>query len=441
VSGPGVNASVDAAYTAASAVTLDSLGRVGTEAAPYRMTGWDTLIGGIPVLTGDAPLQPLEASGPTPLEALEALLVQVLARPPCVVGFSGGRDSSAMLAISLDVARRNGLPEPVPVTLRYPGDSDADESEWQEMVIEHLGISEWERIDIPPSSSDMLGEVGGASLVAHGMIWPSSLHLLGTWLPRCAGATVITGEAGDEILGPRRATPVRLAARIGRHHPRSLSRGLFAKLAEETLPPRLRADACRRRLAAAGYLDWLQPELREQSLRDVARLTAREPWSWREAIRRHPRSPRLLLGETNRSWLARFHNVTYCHPLLATSVVDAIARHGGRLGYAGRTDAMRRIFGSLLPEAVVARSTKASFNSAITGPATRSFAQSWDGTGVPTDLVDIDRLRMLWKREVPHVGTLPLLQAAWLTRQLAGSTGAQAWEFDRRAGDNDRGET
>jgi hypothetical protein len=66
------------------------------------------------------PLDPLPPEGPTPRAALEELLAEELARQPCFVSFSGGRDSSALLATALDVARRRGLPEPAAFTLRYP---------------------------------------------------------------------------------------------------------------------------------------------------------------------------------------------------------------------------------------------------------------------------------------------------------------------------------
>ena len=57
----------------------------------------------------------------SPRAALEAVVLRALLRPPCLVSFSGGRDSSLVLAIASDVARRHGLPLPVPATNRFPG--------------------------------------------------------------------------------------------------------------------------------------------------------------------------------------------------------------------------------------------------------------------------------------------------------------------------------
>ena len=57
--------------------------------------------------------------------------------------FSGGRDSSAVLATATMVARKHGLNDPVPITLRCPAIEEADETASQELVIRHLGIEEW----------------------------------------------------------------------------------------------------------------------------------------------------------------------------------------------------------------------------------------------------------------------------------------------------------
>ncbi|MFL5910985.1 MAG: asparagine synthase-related protein, partial [Gaiellaceae bacterium] len=85
---------------------------------------------------------------PVPLEALERALLPALARPPCGVAFSGGRDSSALLAAAVRAARRAGLEEPVAVTLRFPGRARAEESRWQELVARAVGLERWEILEI-----------------------------------------------------------------------------------------------------------------------------------------------------------------------------------------------------------------------------------------------------------------------------------------------------
>ena len=357
---------------------------------------------------------PLPRSGPNPREALEQVLVAALSKQPCKVSFSGGRDSSAVLATALDVARRHGLPEPAAFTLRYPGTVGTDEDQWQQAVIAHLRPADWQVVEIDARSAELLGPVGTASLRANGLLWPPTLHLENGWLARAQGTTIITGEGGDEVLGPHRATPLRTAAQLLRHHPRDLDLLLLRRVVREAAPAGARVTAARRRMSRTGYLSWLRPPFRDEALTQVASLTARVPWSWSNSLRGHLGMPALVLALANRDWLAAAYGARFIHPLLDPGFVDAVARHGGPLGYAGRTDAMRRIFGDLLPPAVLARSTKAAFNKAYNGSATRSFAEAWDGTGIDPRVVDIGTLRTLWLAEQVHAGTNALLQAAWL---------------------------
>jgi len=380
---------------------------------PYCMSENDVLLG---FVLGEPQRRPgpLPRTGPAPRVALEEILVGVLAQPPCLVSFSGGRDSSALLAVALDVARRNGLPEPVAFTLRYPGVADTDETAWQELVVDHLRPASWERVEIGPLSGDILGPVGTTSLNEHGLLWPPTLHLATGWLGRARHATIITGEGGDEILGPHRATPLRVLAQALRHHPTSVRSPLLRRTIRGAAPAPVRAAAARRKLSQSDDLPWLRQPLRNRALEDIVHSRAHEPWAWRDAVRSIPYRRALVLGEANRTWLGAAYGARFVHPLLDANFVDAVARHGGPLGYAGRTDAMRRIFGDLLPDAILTRSTKATFNTAFCGPATHAFARQWDGAGINAALVDVRSLRSLWLAERVHAGTTALLQRAWL---------------------------
>ena len=96
------------------------------------------------VLGNTQPLEPARAADPR--AAMERALLAPLRRGPCLVSFSGGRDSSAVLAVATAVARREGLQPPIPATLRFPSAADSAETEWQEGVIAHLGL---QRLDSP----------------------------------------------------------------------------------------------------------------------------------------------------------------------------------------------------------------------------------------------------------------------------------------------------
>jgi asparagine synthase (glutamine-hydrolysing) len=82
------------------------------------------------------------------MEAIEQVLTEALSRAPCVLSFSGGRDSSALLAAAVHVARREGLDLPIPATLVFPQSEDSNEDEWQAIVLRHLGVTEWDRFEI-----------------------------------------------------------------------------------------------------------------------------------------------------------------------------------------------------------------------------------------------------------------------------------------------------
>ena len=116
-----------------------------------------------------------------PRQALEAAMLPALQRPPCLVSFSGGRDSSIILAVATGLARRLGLPLPVPVTLRFPRHADTREDEWQDLVMGHLGLEDWVRL---PFGDELegIGPVAAGTLGRLGVLTPST----GTCTARCS---------------------------------------------------------------------------------------------------------------------------------------------------------------------------------------------------------------------------------------------------------------
>src|SRR5213078_2989334 len=118
-------------------------GRSGTSHAvpfPGGMTPLEVAVG-IPFGADGRAAEPPPLDGAGPPAVLESALLEALARPPCVVAFSGGRDSSLLLAVAVRTARRHGLPEPVAATLRFPGRGDTDETGWQERVAQSLRLA------------------------------------------------------------------------------------------------------------------------------------------------------------------------------------------------------------------------------------------------------------------------------------------------------------
>jgi asparagine synthase (glutamine-hydrolysing) len=102
------------------------------------------------------------------------------------------------------------------------------------------------------------------------------------------------------------------------------------------------------------------------------------------------------------------------HPLVNASFVAALARAGGRSGWAHRTETMRILFGDLLPAELIERKDKGEFTRAIWKERAQTFAANWDGSGVDADLVDVEALRTIWRAERPFFHTMTLLHSAWL---------------------------
>ena len=153
-----------------------------------------------------APPLPVPPAGLGPVEALEQALRTCLLRAPCIVKFSGGRDSSVLLALTKRVADQYGLEPPIPVTHRFPRYPETDESGWQEHVIRHLGMREWERIDFD-DEFDFVGPMASESLLRHGLLWPPNVHSHIPDLLAAQAGTVVTGVFGDEVFNqvPRMA--------------------------------------------------------------------------------------------------------------------------------------------------------------------------------------------------------------------------------------------
>jgi hypothetical protein len=358
-----------------------------------------------------APRLPVPAPGTTPRMAFEAAILPVLERSPCLVSFSGGRDSSAVLATAAFLARREGLPLPVPVTHRFPG-ANTQETEWQEQVIGHLGLEDWIRLD-GAGELDCVGPVATAVLRRHGILWPCNAYFHAPIFAAAAGGAVLTGVGGDEAFSPsswaHAFNVLRLRARPG---PRNLMQVAFAfspRLVKRTLIRRWLPEVC----------PWLQPAARAQIERFVAAEAASEPLRWRRRYRDLADSGYLEICLDSLGVLARDHDVRLAHPFHDARFLAALAALPRGSRPASRTEAMRMLVGDLLPEPVLSRSTKARFDDVFWTDHARELVAEWDGEGVDPEVVDLDRLRAEWASPTPEAHTFTLLQWVWLTRARA----------------------
>ena len=356
-------------------------------------------------------------SSPSPRQALEAAVLEGLQRPPCVVDFSGGRDSSLVLAVASHVARREGLPLPVPRTNRFPLDPASNEDEWQELVVRHLRLDDWEVSEVS-GDLDIIGGRAQASLMRYGLLVPERLYVSTASLELARGGSYLTGEGGDEVLGPRRACFARFAI----ESPKAVVRSHAVKpVVRNLLPKSGRFFVLWRQYSTAQLFPWLRPQAARDVTREVARFQAREPLAWRAFLHWHLRRRTTRTIAHNLSLIASEYDALSLQPLLGRAFVASLARCGGILGFATRTDAMTFLAEDLLPAAILGRETKPGFNTAYFTDIARGFAKDWDGRGVNEELVDPEKLQSAWLSQVPNASSFALLQAAWLAKHKAGT--------------------
>jgi asparagine synthase (glutamine-hydrolysing) len=159
---------------------------------------------------------------------------------------------------------------------------------------------------------------------------------------------------------------------------------------------------------------WLRPAAFARHVRLAAADVTAEPLPYGAATRSVARLRSFATISHNHAAAAAEYAIRASEPLLDHRFVAALARAGGLTGYPGRTATMQALFSDVLPQAVLCRTTKASFNHAHAAAATRAFARSWDGCGVDEELVDVERLRSVWLSDQPTMATGVLLHGAWL---------------------------
>lgn len=339
----------------------------------YRPTPLEVASG---LVFGFAPPEPLPAPqiALSARQALEQAILPALLRPPCLLSFSGGRASSAVLAVAVLLARREGLELPVPTTNRLD-DVGRDETAIQERVIVHLGLTEWVRLDFS-DELDLVGPVAMRVLRDHGLLWPFHTHFSRPPIEWASGGSLITGLGDRNALG----------------EPGAL----------------LRRDP--------GPLRWLRP---------AAQVEVRKRWT-ADAGSRPPAS------EQRFAWWRRLRQVTLeieslrrvgaelrvevCHPLIDpifSTALGALPPH--RRSATG-------LFGDLLPGEFLALRAAPPRERAFWRSHSRGFVENWQGEEVDTSLVDIDVLRHQWSLPRPDPRTFLLLQSVALERETRSSS-------------------
>lgn len=395
-------------------------------ATPAPLSSLDIALGRLFGFEADPDGPPTDPLG-TPRQELERAVVDAVSRDPCFVSFSGGRDSAAILAVAVHVARREGLPDPVPLTRVFPTSMVAtQEGEWQELIVRHLNIVEWNR-DHLTNEMDLLGPHAQRLLCELGVVWPGTLsaNLLTTrW---AQGGAVLDGEGGDDLMVPRlhRIGAVSRAMRARPLPTRGQLRG--AALSLLPAPPRGRWTA---RHVEAGPMPWLRPDVREEFRRRRVRQIDARPLNIAESIRQVPRARTIAEWKRNRDALAAREGVDWRSPFLGRRFVEAFARATRPLGYRSRGDALSSIVGDLLPDEVCYRVGKASFGEAFVSDYSEEFLEQWTGEGLDERLVD-PRAVAQWARENRDSRLSLLMQAGWLATRGSASCRDSRPKVDR----------
>jgi asparagine synthase (glutamine-hydrolysing) len=291
-----------------------------------------------------------------------------------------------VLAVAAALARREGLPLPIPATIVLPTAAATDEAGWQEQVIRRLDLSHWQRFEFDDELG-LLGPYAQRTLTAHGLLWPANVHFHLPLLDAAHGGALVTGPVPRDVL--------RIGLALSPHAMRRLAIG---RRVDPQIP---------------WLADEAQAMVRARIIDDAAAepVRLRPRMAWWHAMRY------LRVGARSLELIGRGAGVAVTNPLLAPAFWAAASTAAEPAGFSSRTEGMQRLFGDLLPDDVIKRTSKADFTDVFWTGRERAFASRWSGQGLPDRWVRRDALVAHWRAENPTVASSLLLQAAWLGSQ------------------------
>jgi asparagine synthase (glutamine-hydrolysing) len=278
--------------------------------------------------------------------------------------------------------------------------------------VQRLGLSDWIRLEFA-DELDLVGPVAAELLSAHGPVFPFNMHFHVPLIAAAAGGSLLTGIGGDEAFEPAPRVQQVLA---GRRRPRP--RDALA-LALAYAPRSVRALV--RRTLEPRTLPWLTEAGDARLTAALAADDARFPAHVGKTFGEWWRSRYLHLHLATQRAIAAEHDCYVVNPLSEPRALAAFAVAAGRFGFATRGDAVRTLFGEVVPSDVTLRRTKADFNTIFWHRHARAFVDGLtverlgDALGAldATELVDPERLLATWSAEDPHASSYLLLQAVW----------------------------
>jgi hypothetical protein len=363
---------------------------------------------------GEPPLTPRASSFD---ETCDLLWSGSFDRGPCHIPFSGGRESSMWLATATRHARRHGHDDPIPLTLRHPGLASAEELEFQERIVAHLGLADWKRIEV--DDLDLVGSVARETLSLTGPLWPPNAYLMAPLVEAAhAGVFVFITGLSDFFAWWRWAPLVALLDGTRRYP----GKRDLALLASVLVPASMRARAAARR-GTPPPMPWLRPEAARDAFALLRLRHADVPLRFDRAMGSQV-THRCFDGAAGTlDALGRSLDTPVEQPLRRAGVVESLAGSGGGRGFRSLTAMLRAMCGELLPAELLAARRGPDLNPVFFGEASREFAAELTGDGLAESIVDVEVLRRNWLSDRPDPRTACLLQYAWLTERgaVAGS--------------------
>jgi asparagine synthetase B (glutamine-hydrolysing) len=193
-------------------------------------------------------------TGGSLFDAIVASIEEKLSDLPCFVELSGGCDSSLVLSAATAACRRADHAPPESVTFRFPEVPEMDESAYQEAVLDFLGLKPGHIFRIT-DEFDLLGPSAQAGLRMFGPTCPAPIFSHVDLLRTLGPGLLLSGEGGDEVLGPRRIGGLnRAGSAIRRHNFRATAGHLL-----DTLGPLSARKKRYQHRQDWSTIDWIEP--------------------------------------------------------------------------------------------------------------------------------------------------------------------------------------
>lgn len=330
--------------------------------------------------------------------------------------FTGGRESSAHLAVGTGFARRRGYADPIPLTLRHPALDSAAHIENQERVVGHLRLQDWAIVEVS-DDLDLIGPAAARVLLGAGLVWPPHLHTLLPLFERSRDGVLNIASGLVDFFAFWRWAPL-ASVLAGHRRPTPRDVGLFLTT---LVPASARARIARRR-GIPPPMPWLRPDAERRVLSMLTGRQAHVPLRFDQAALTQVTHRCGSVGLASIDALAALTGATVAQSAASLDLIGTFARAGGWHGFGSQADMLDRIAGHMLPEGALEPRRSPDPSGVYFGERSRGFAAAWSGDGLDPTIIDPVALRKEWLSDQPDWRSAGLLQYAWLIQQISGGS-------------------